>query len=68
MTWKKDEEDLLLDDDRIRLHSSGNLIFASVLAEDAGFYSCVAENMVPISFLTSLSLSHTGCNCGLWDR
>ncbi|KAH7671532.1 Immunoglobulin I-set domain containing protein, partial [Aphelenchoides avenae] len=47
VTWKKDEKELNVQDDkRYSLHPSGNLVIENVQRSDAGFYQCVAVNMV----------------------
>ncbi|VDO75999.1 unnamed protein product, partial [Onchocerca flexuosa] len=47
VSWRKDEQDLRpQDEDGIVLHPSGNLVIEKVQRSDAGFYQCVATNMV----------------------
>uniref|UniRef100_A0A915HN40 Roundabout n=1 Tax=Romanomermis culicivorax TaxID=13658 RepID=A0A915HN40_ROMCU len=47
VSWKKDNRDLRLNQDSRRtIHSNGDLIIMDVQTSDAGFYSCVATNLV----------------------
>lgn len=47
VSWKKDGRDLRLDQDMRRtVHQTGDLIITDVQPVDAGFYTCLARNMV----------------------
>jgi len=47
VAWRKDDRELnIVEDGRLKLHPTGNLIIENVQRSDAGHYQCVARNMV----------------------
>ncbi|VDN17899.1 unnamed protein product [Gongylonema pulchrum] len=58
VSWRKDERELRpQDEDGIVLHPGGSLIIEKVQRSDAGFYQCVATNMVGERVSNSARLS-----------
>ncbi|XP_022095861.1 roundabout homolog 1-like isoform X2 [Acanthaster planci] len=46
VTWSKDDEDVIVDGDRVKVLQDGNLMISQSRASDAGSYVCTASNQM----------------------